>query len=43
MKEVRIAIVGAGWMGRAHSTAFRSVPMVFGTYTYAMPAERKCR
>src|SRR3954451_10454957 len=30
MKEVRIAMVGAGWMGRAHSTAFRSVPMVFG-------------
>ena len=30
MKEVRIAIVGAGWMGRAHSTAFRCVPMVFG-------------
>lgn len=30
MKEVRVGIVGAGWMGRAHSTAFRSVPMVFG-------------
>src|SRR5580700_9597786 len=30
MKEVRVAIVGAGWMGRAHATAFRSVPMVFG-------------
>lgn len=30
MKEVRIAIVGAGWMGRAHATAFRAVPMVFG-------------
>jgi predicted dehydrogenase len=30
MKEVRVAIIGAGWMGRAHATAFRSVPMVFG-------------
>ncbi len=30
MKEVRVAIVGAGWMGRAHATAFRTVPMVFG-------------
>jgi predicted dehydrogenase len=30
MKEVRVAVVGAGWMGRAHATAFRSVPMVFG-------------
>src|SRR5262249_26122237 len=24
------AIVGAGWLGRAHATGFRSVPMVFG-------------
>jgi predicted dehydrogenase len=30
MAEVRVAIVGAGWMGRAHATAFRSIPMVFG-------------
>jgi predicted dehydrogenase len=30
MREVRIAIVGAGWMGRAHAMAYRSVPMVFG-------------
>ena len=30
MKEVRVAIIGAGWMGRAHATAFRTVPMVFG-------------
>jgi predicted dehydrogenase len=30
MREVRIAIIGAGWMGRAHATAFRNVPMVFG-------------
>jgi hypothetical protein len=30
MKEVRVAVVGAGWMGRAHATAFRTVPMVFG-------------
>lgn len=30
MREVRIAIIGAGWMGRAHATAYRNVPMVFG-------------
>jgi len=30
VKQVRIGVVGAGWMGRAHATAFRSVPMVFG-------------
>jgi predicted dehydrogenase len=30
MREVRVAIVGAGWMGRAHATAFCNVPMVFG-------------
>ena len=30
MREVRVAIIGAGWMGRAHATAFRNVPMVFG-------------
>jgi predicted dehydrogenase len=30
MKVLRVAIIGAGWMGRAHATAFRTVPMVFG-------------
>ena len=31
MKEVRIGLIGAGWMGRAHATAYRNVPMVYGT------------
>ena len=30
MAEVRIGLVGAGWMGRAHSTAYKNVPLVFG-------------
>ena len=30
MREVRIGLIGAGWMGKAHSTAFRNVPMFFG-------------
>lgn len=30
MKQVRIGVVGAGWMAKAHSTAFRNVPMLFG-------------
>lgn len=31
MTEIRIGVVGAGWMAKAHSTAFRNVPMLFGT------------
>lgn len=31
MKEVRIGLVGAGWMGKAHANAFKNVPLVFGT------------
>ena len=30
MREIRIGLVGAGWMGKAHSVAYRNVPMVFG-------------
>ena len=30
MKQVRIGVVGAGWMAKAHSMAFRNVPMLFG-------------
>ncbi|MFQ5971809.1 MAG: Gfo/Idh/MocA family protein [Alphaproteobacteria bacterium] len=30
MTEVRIGLIGAGWMGKAHATAYRNVPMVFG-------------
>ncbi|NNG04589.1 MAG: Gfo/Idh/MocA family oxidoreductase [Inquilinus sp.] len=30
MNQVRIGVVGAGWMAKAHSTAFRNVPMLFG-------------
>ncbi len=31
MREIRIGVVGAGWMAKAHSTAFRNVAMLFGT------------
>ena len=30
MREVRIGLIGAGWMGNAHTVAYRNVPMVFG-------------
>lgn len=30
MKEVRIGLIGAGWMGRAHTTAFHNARMIFG-------------
>lgn len=30
MKEIRIGLIGAGWMGRAHTTAFHSARMRFG-------------
>lgn len=30
MKEVRIGLIGTGGMGKAHATAFKNVPLVFG-------------
>jgi predicted dehydrogenase len=30
MREIKIGLIGAGWMGKAHSVAYRNVPMVFG-------------
>jgi predicted dehydrogenase len=30
MREVRIGLIGAGWMGKAHTVAYRNVPLVFG-------------
>jgi predicted dehydrogenase len=30
MIEVRIGLIGAGWMGKAHTVAYRNVPLVFG-------------
>jgi predicted dehydrogenase len=30
MREIRIGLIAAGWMGKAHSVAYRNVPMVFG-------------
>ncbi|MGN0950517.1 MAG: Gfo/Idh/MocA family protein [Mitsuokella sp.] len=30
MKEIRIGLVGAGWMGKAHSTAMLNEQMLFG-------------
>lgn len=31
MKEVRIGVIGAGWMARAHTMAFHNAVSVFGT------------
>lgn len=31
MKEIRIGLIGTGGMGKAHATAFKNVPLVFGT------------
>jgi predicted dehydrogenase len=30
VNQVRIGLIGAGWMGKAHAVAYRNVPMVFG-------------
>lgn len=30
MKDIRIGLIGTGFMGKAHATAFKNVPMVFG-------------
>ena len=30
VSEMRIGLIGAGWMGKAHAVAYRNVPMVFG-------------
>ena len=30
MKEVRVGLIGTGGMGKAHATAFKNVPLVFG-------------
>jgi predicted dehydrogenase len=30
MKEIRIGLIGTGGMGKAHATAFKNVPLVFG-------------
>lgn len=30
MKRIKVGLVGAGWMGRAHATAFRNASLVFG-------------
>lgn len=29
-KEIRIGVIGAGWMGKAHTTAFHNAKMIFG-------------
>lgn len=30
MKEIHIGLIGAGWMGKAHTTAFHNAKMIFG-------------
>lgn len=30
MKDIRIGLIGTGGMGKAHATAFKNVPLVFG-------------
>ena len=36
MKEIRIGLVGAGWMGKAHSSAMLNEQMLFGP-EYGVP------
>jgi predicted dehydrogenase len=31
VKDIRIGLIGTGGMGKAHATAFKNVPMVFGS------------
>ncbi|MDQ2696794.1 MAG: Gfo/Idh/MocA family oxidoreductase, partial [Pseudomonadota bacterium] len=31
MKEIKIGVVGAGWMCKAHSAAFKNVTLTYGT------------
>ena len=31
MREIRIGLIGTGGMGKAHATAFKNVPLVFGS------------
>ena len=28
-KEIKIGLIGAGWMGKAHTTAFHNARMIF--------------
>jgi len=30
LKDIRIGLIGAGFMGKAHATAFKNVPLIFG-------------
>jgi predicted dehydrogenase len=30
VNEVRIGLIGAGWMGKVHAVAYRNLPMIFG-------------
>jgi predicted dehydrogenase len=30
MRKIGIGLIGAGWMGKAHTVAYRNVPLVFG-------------
>lgn len=30
MKKVRVGLIGAGFMGRTHATAYRNIPFIFG-------------
>lgn len=30
MKDIRIGLIGAGFMGKAHAAAFRNIPLLFG-------------
>ena len=31
MKDIRVGLIGTGGMGKAHATAFKNVPLVFGS------------
>ena len=29
-KELKIGLIGGGWMGKAHTAAYKNLPLVFG-------------
>jgi predicted dehydrogenase len=31
MSVIKVGVIGAGWMGRAHATAFENAARIFGT------------
>ena len=41
-KEIKIGLIGAGWMGKAHTTAFHNARMIFGDDMPVFEALKSC-